>query len=95
MALLLLAPAVLGGCDDSPDVTAASPVERIVERGLPRAVEVSGRGQVLVSYVVNPEDDEGTYASSWRLYDTDGARVRDGAASASRAGARRPCSGPA
>ncbi len=68
---------LLVACDDD-EPTRESAEATIIERGYAAGVEVSGAGEVLVSYVQPPEDDEGTYLSAWRLYDESGKPLADG-----------------
>ena len=91
LLLLLLLPAMaLTGCGTMVDLADpgqhmydvandedATPAE-IVEAGGPVRLAVSGRGSVLVSYLVESEDDEGPQATAWRLYAADGTRVAEG-----------------
>lgn len=57
-----------------PDATA----EEIIEAGRPARLSFAGDDAVLVTFVVESEDDEGPQASAWRLYDDEGATVADG-----------------
>jgi len=53
-------------------------VDEIIDNG--NASGIAGSGdRLLVTWVVDPEDDEGSSQGAWRLYDTgDGSRVADG-----------------
>lgn len=55
----------------------ATPAE-IVEAGRASQVERSGAGQLVVGYLVQPNDDEGPHKTAWRLYDADGEQVAEG-----------------
>ncbi len=78
MGAVLLVCGLLVACDDDEPAGVESAEAKIIEAGYAAAVEVSGAGQVLVSYVQPPEDDEGTYLSAWRLYDEAEEPVADG-----------------
>lgn len=73
-----------GGTSYEPDRSAAvagdpdASVEDIVGAGRVTRVGVTGTGEVLVSYLVSSDDDEGPQASAWRLYDAQGDRVAEG-----------------
>ena len=53
-------------------------IDDIVEAGRATRIGETGTGQVLVSYLVESDDDEGPQASAWRLYDGEGGRVAQG-----------------
>lgn len=55
----------------------ATPAE-IVEAGRAWQVERSGAGQLVVGYLVQPNDDEGPHKTAWRLYDGDGEQLAEG-----------------
>ncbi|SFJ45550.1 hypothetical protein SAMN05216561_13223 [Nocardioides psychrotolerans] len=57
-----------------PDATA----EEIIEVGRPARLPFAGDDALLVTYVVESEDDEGPQASAWRWYDDEGAPVAAG-----------------
>ncbi len=78
IAAVLLLPGLLVGCDDDQPAATDSAESKIIEAGYAALVEVSGQGQVLVSYEWPPEDDEGTYRSAWRLYDESDQPVAEG-----------------
>jgi hypothetical protein len=51
--------------------------DEIIDAGQPADVAASG-DQTLITWLANPEDDEGPSQGAWRLYDADGVRVADG-----------------
>lgn len=51
--------------------------DEIIDAGRPARVAASG-DQTLITWLVNPEDDEGPAQGAWRLYAADGRRVADG-----------------
>lgn len=53
-------------------------IEDVVAAGRATRVASTGTGEVLVSYLVTSDDDEGPQASAWRLYDEQGDRVAQG-----------------
>ena len=90
IAATLLVLGLLVACDDDEPGARESAEAKIIEAGYAAGVEVSGSGQVLVSYVQPPEDDEGTYLSAWRLYDESGEPVADGGGSRVEGGFAQP-----
>jgi hypothetical protein len=87
---MLLVSGALVACDDDTSAAPESAESQIIERGYAAQVEVSGAGQVLVSFEQPPEDDEGTYLSAWRLYDESDQPVADGRGAAVEAGSAQP-----
>ena len=56
----------------------AATIEDIVGAGRATRLASTATGEVLVSYLVTSDDDEGPQASAWRLYDDQGDRVAQG-----------------
>ena len=82
-ALLLAGPLASGSASASEREwqVAANPrssVDDIIDAG--HAVDIAtSKDQMVVTWEVQPEDDEGPYQGAWRLYDRDKGRVADGA----------------
>jgi hypothetical protein len=51
--------------------------DEIIDAGHASAIATS-KNQMVVTWEVEPEDDEGPYQGAWRLYDRDKGRVADG-----------------
>jgi hypothetical protein len=82
IGVVLLA-AVLSGCADQEQrewgtaEDAHASADDIIDHGNAGDIAQSG-GQLLITWVVDPEDDEGPAQGAWRLYGKDGSRVADG-----------------
>lgn len=81
-ALLFAGPLVSGVASDGEREwqVAADPratVDEIIDAG--HAVDIAtNKHQMVVTWEVQPEDDEGPYQGAWRLYDRDKGKVADG-----------------
>jgi len=80
-ALLVAAPLVSGAASEGDEEwrVAANPratVDQIIDAGHAADVATS-KNHMVVTWEVEPEDDEGPYQGAWRLYDREG-RVADG-----------------
>jgi len=83
VSALLLAGPMLSGCADDSErqwQVAANPratAEEIIEAG--HAADIATNGdQMVVTWEVEPEDDEGPYQGAWRLYDREPLQVAEG-----------------
>ena len=83
VSTLLLAVPMLAGCADDSErqwQVAADPratADEIIDAGHATDIATSG-DQMVVTWEVEPEDDEGPYQGAWRLYDREPLQIAEG-----------------